>query len=187
MENRKIHLLISDLVIIGISILFAIYLGKSGLIEKFLSSTKELEVVGSFVAGLFFTSIFTTAPAIVALGELGANNSVLLVAIFGALGAMIGDFIIFKFIRDRFSDHIIELLGLNSRKHRFKMLFKSGLMRKASFIVGGIIIASPLPDELGVSLIGFSKADTKLFAAISLSFNFIGIVIVGLIAKSLIQ
>lgn len=186
MKSRKIVTLVQDLFILALSICFAIYLGSSGLIEKFLLSTKEIEIVASFVAGMFFTSIFTTAPAIVALGELSANNSILLVSIFGAIGALIGDYILFRFIKDRFSDHIMEILGSYTRKKRFKLVFKSGLMRKASFIIGGFIIASPLPDELGVSLIGFTKADTKSFAAVSLAFNFIGIVLIGLVAKSII-
>ena len=52
-------------------------------------------------------------------------------------------------------------------------------------MLGGIIIASPFPDELGISLLGFSKMKTTAFIPVSLIFNFLGILAIGLIAKAI--
>ena len=51
--------------------------------------------------------------------------------------------------------------------------------------MGGLIIASPFPDELGIGLLGFSKMRTRWFVLLSFTFNFIGIFLIGLVAKTL--
>ena len=52
-------------------------------------------------------------------------------------------------------------------------------------MLGGIIIASPFPDELGISLLGFTKTKTNAFIPVSLVFNFIGILLIGIVARTI--
>jgi hypothetical protein len=40
-------------------------------------------------------------------------------------------------------------------------------------------------DELGIAILGFSKMRVKYFAMLSFVFNFLGITVIGLIARSL--
>lgn len=176
--------LLQDLLIIVSSIIFAYVLVKTEAISLVLATTQEFEIVGSFIAGLFFTSVFTTAPAIVALGELSLASTLLPVAFFGALGAVIGDLVIFSFIRDRFSDHLMEVMHLKKEGKKIKIRNHLRLFRWVSFFVGGIILASPLPDEIGIGLLGFSKMDLKWFIPTSFTFNFIGIMLIGIIAHA---
>ena len=61
---------------------------------------------------------------------------------------------------------------------------KLKFFRWLTFLVGGLIIASPLPDELGISILGFSKMKVSWFIAISLVFNFIGILLIGVVARA---
>lgn len=185
MNNRKNDLM-QDIAIIALSVIVAIILVKTQVLTKILTSTRELEIIGSFIAGMFFTSIFTTAPAIVTLGEIARSNSILLTAFFGGLGAVVGDLIIFRFVRDRFSEHLINLVTNKSGKARLKALFKLRFFRWLTFLIGGLIIASPLPDELGISFLGLSKTRTSLFIPLSFIFNFLGILLIGLIAKSIL-
>jgi len=183
-HNNK-NFLMQDIMLIVLSVIFAVVLVKTDLLIKILTSTRELEFLGSFISGIFFTSIFTTAPAIVTLGELARANSIASVAILGAMGAIIGDMIIFRFIRDRFSEHLMELVKHQGIGKRIKVLLKLRLFRWLTFLTGGLIIASPLPDELGIGLLGFLKIKTPRFILISFLFNFIGILLIGLIAKTL--
>jgi len=185
MNNSKNNLLLHDIFIIVLSIFVAIFLIKTEFLAKIMTSTKELELIGSFVAGMFFTSVFTVAPAVAVLGEIAQANSIILTAIFGAMGAVIGDLVIFRFIRDRFSEHLMELIKHQGTGKRIKALFKLRFFRWLTFFVGGLIIASPLPDELGISLLGFSKMKTLWFIPLSFTFNFIGILLIGLVAKTL--
>lgn len=185
MNNRKNNFLLQDVAIVVFSIFIAVILVKTDFLGKILTSTKEWEILGSFVAGMFFTSVFTTAPAIVTLGEIAHANSVVITAFFGGAGAIVGDLIIFWFIRDRLSEHFLELIQHKGVGKRIKALLKLKYFRWSTFLLGGLVVASPLPDELGISILGFSKIRMSWFILISFSFNFIGILIIGLIAKSL--
>ena len=185
LDNHKNSFLLQDIAIIVLSIVIAVILVETNVLIKILTSTQELELLGSFIAGMFFTSIFTTAPAIVTLGEIARANSILPTAFFGAMGAMVGDLIIFRFVRDRFSEHLMEIIKHQGAGKRIKLLLKLKIFRWLTFLAGGLIIASPFPDELGVSLLGFSKMRTSWFIPLSFTFNFIGILLIGLVVKAL--
>ncbi|OHA17717.1 MAG: hypothetical protein A2664_03835 [Candidatus Taylorbacteria bacterium RIFCSPHIGHO2_01_FULL_46_22b] len=185
-RRRHNNFLLQDVGIIILSILVAILIEQTGALDQLIASTREFRFLGSFVAGLFFTSVFTTAPAMVVLGEMAHANGIWETAFFGAFGSLIGDLVIFRFIRDRLSEHLIELWREQHRFRRFTKLFKLRLFRWLTFLAGGLIIASPLPDELGVSLLGLSKARMSVFIPLSLVFNFIGLVLIGLVASKLL-
>lgn len=184
-NDRTNGFLLHDVLIIAVSIVVALLLVQTDVLIKILLSARELEVLGSFIAGMFFTSVFTTAPAIVTLGEIARVNSILLVSLFGALGAVVGDVIIFRFIRDRFSEHLLQLAQHSGIGKRTRILLRLKLFRWVSLFVGGLIIASPLPDELGISVLGFSKVRTSWFIPLSFAFNFLGILLIGLIARAI--
>lgn len=181
----KKRFLQQDLAIIVISILIALMLVKTKVLSSIFVSTAEWGLIGSFIAGLFFTSVFTTAPAIVTLGEIANSGSLFLTALFGAMGALIGDLIIFRFVRDRLGEHIFEALKHGSFLKRLRHFLRLKYFRWFTFMVGGLIIASPLPDELGIGLLGFSKMKTTKFIPLSLIFNFIGILAIGFVARSI--
>ena len=109
MNNHKENL-IKDMSIIALSVLIAVILVKTEVLINILASSKELELFGSFIAGMFFTSVFTVAPATVVLVEIARLNSLFLVALFGGIGAMIGDIIIFRFVKNRLSEDVLFLL-----------------------------------------------------------------------------
>src|SRR3989338_5890405 len=165
MNNNKYNL-IKDTSIIALSVLIAIILVKAEVLVSILASSKELELFGSFIAGMFFTSIFTVAPATVVLAEIAQVNSIFWVALFGGVGAMIGDLIIFRFVKNRLSDDILYLLK-KSKSERLVSIFRLRIFRWLIAFLGALIIASPLPDELGLAMIGFSKIKTSLFIPIS--------------------
>lgn len=182
---RNNSFILKDMLIIGVSICLAVFLANTNLLVNILTSTKELQMFGSLIAGIFFTSIFTTAPAIATLGEIAQNNSILTTALFGAIGAVLGDLIIFRFIRDRLSDHLAELVKHQGFTKRTKALFRLKMFRWFTFLLGGLILASPFPDELAVSIFGFLHIKTSWFIPISFIFNFAGIVLIGLVASAL--
>ncbi|HEY9584469.1 MAG TPA: hypothetical protein VJI33_02745 [Candidatus Paceibacterota bacterium] len=173
----------TDILIILASIIFATVLVKFHVIELVIGKTESNILIGSFVSGLFFTSIFTTAPAIVALGEISKLNNIFLVAILGGLGAMVGDYIIFRFFRNRLGDDILQLIR-GRKKHWWKHLFKSHLGKRILAVLGALIIASPLPDELGLMLMGVSKLKNSTFLPLSFLMNSLGILIIALVANN---
>ena len=173
-----------DISIVALSIVFAVYLVTSGVVHELLALTGESFLIASFIAGLFFTSFFTTAPAIVVLGELAQEGNILVVASVGALGAMLLDLVLFSFVRDRVAkDASVLLKGKHFKGVRH--LFKSRLMHRILPVLGALIIASPFPDEIGLTLMGVSKLSTTRFLVISYAMNFLGILIIGLVARAL--
>jgi len=182
--NNYQNNLIRDLALVVFSVLIAIILAKTGVLQDLITSTKEMRFIGSFIAGIFFVSVFTAAPATVVLGEIAQSNSVITVAILGGLGALIGDLIIFRFVKDRVSEHFNYLIKI-SRSERFFSIFKLKLFRWIIPFVGALIIASPLPDEIGVTMLGLSKMKNSYFILLSFVLNSAGVLIIGLIAKAL--
>lgn len=178
--------LIADLIIVAVSVAAAVVLAQTGLIERFLLWLELPLAFESALAGLFFTSVFTTAPAMVALGELMQHGGSLpVVALFGALGALCGDLIIFRFVRNRLLAHAATLIDCAGPMARLCTLSEVRIFRYLSLFLGGIIIASPLPDELGLTLMGLSRVRAGFFIPLSLLFNFLGILLIGAVARSL--
>ena len=81
MKKREWHNLMRDIGIVGMSILVAFLLIKTGTIRNIFTETHGLKIIGSFFGGMFFVSIFTAAPALVFLIEVARSNSIFLVAL----------------------------------------------------------------------------------------------------------
>lgn len=184
--SRTFLPLLVDGFIVAVSIMVAVGLAQSGAIDRLLAWVALPLPIESLLAGLFFTSVFTTAPAMVALGALAqGGGSLVVVSVFGALGAVMGDLFIFTFIRGRLATHAATLINCDGPMGRLCTLSELRLFRYLSLFIGGIVIASPLPDELGLAFLGLSRIRTSLFLPLSFAFNFIGILLIGTIAQSL--
>ncbi|MBI4085598.1 MAG: hypothetical protein HY432_03810 [Candidatus Liptonbacteria bacterium] len=183
--NRQKGNLIRDLGIIVFSIFVAVVLVKTGAVEYLLANAEGSKFLGSFLAGLFFVSIFTVVPAAVVLIEIAKINPVWEVALIGGAGALAGDFIIFQFVRDNLVADIRWLVQ-KTKQERLVSIFHLKLFRWLVPFVGALVIASPLPDEIGLAMMGLSKMKTAAFIPVSFLLNFLGILIIGLMAKLLI-
>ncbi len=168
-----------DLFIIGFSIVVAILLIKSNAIITLINSTKEYAILASFISGIFYTSIFTVAPASAAIVEIVQKTDPFLIAFVGGFGALLGDYIIFKYIRDNISGYIAAI----AKKIRRESILESKLFSWSFSLIGAFIVASPLPDEIGLAMMGITKMKTAYFAPISYILNFIGILVLALIGK----
>lgn len=178
------HNLMRDLSIIIIGIVVAIIFVKSGMLSRVLESTKEIKFFGSFVSGIFFTSVFTAVPATFIFAELAKTDSIFWVSILGGFGALFGDFIIFRFVRDNLSRDFLYLIK-KTKSGRFFSIFKIKFFGWIVPFFGALIIASPLPDEIGLAMMGLSKMKIYLFVPLSFLLNSIGILIICLITKSI--
>lgn len=183
MKERKKRI-ISDGLVILLSVAIAILLVKSPYLGILIRSVDGYYLLAAFVAGIFFTSAFTTAPAIAVLAKLGLAYNPFLIALVGALGSLIGDLIIFSFVKSHIREDVDFLLSLGKSK-RAKHILKRRFVRWSLAFFGALVIASPLPDELGLALMGLSDIKTSRFSLISYVFNAIGILAIALIARSI--
>jgi len=175
--------LLVDAVLLAASVVLAVAIVQTDAVGELLLWVGEGFVLASFIAGLFFTSVFTAAPAIVVLGELSVEGNILIVALIGALGSVIGDLLLFTFVRRRVSADATFLLN-GPRLHRVARVFRRRHFRRVLPILGALIIASPLPDELGLTLLGISSIKMRSFLLLSYVMNAAGILIIGLIARA---
>ena len=173
-----------DMFFIVLSLLVAFILVRLGVANSIVSLSQEGKIVGSFISGVFFTSAFTISPASIAIAMLSKTMSVFVLAFWGACGAVLGDMILFLFIRDRFADDLEAALHHYHDKKLTKF-FHRRFFHWLTPLVGAIVIASPLPDELGITMMGVSRIRTWTLVAISFSMNFLGILLVAAIAHSL--
>lgn len=173
-----------DIIAVGVSVLLAWFLISSGAFSGLIASTDAGKIFESFVIGIFFTSAFTLAPAAIFLAELSQAISPWAVALFGALGAMCGDLILFLFIRDRLAGDIKALFPKSVVRH-FLNSFHLGFWKWLAPLLGALIIASPLPDEFGISLLGLSRIRVAVLLPVALVMNFLGILLITAVANVL--
>lgn len=126
-RNEKSNIL-RDIGVIALSIVIAAILAKTGVLASILTSTEEWRLFGALIAGMFFVSVFTAAPAGVALFEIAAANSIWEVALFGGIRALIGDLLIFRFIKDSLSEDIHWLIR-TTKQERLVSIFRLKMFR----------------------------------------------------------
>ncbi len=165
--------LTKDLILIIIGFGFAVFLSRAGVLDEIISLFGN-GIIASFFAGIFFTSAFTLGPATVALTHIASYTPIPTVALWGGLGALCGDLILFFFIRDRFTNDLMRALKPSFVKHVLHSLH-FGFLKWLSPVIGALIIASPLPDELGVALMGLSKTRVAVLVPVSFAMNMLGI------------
>ena len=161
--------------------MIALLLSQIGFLQWFVGLLGG-SIIASFVAGIFFTSAFTIAPSAIVLSQIGGHVSPHIVAIIGALGATCGDLLLFTFIRDRFAKDLMNSLRPSIVKKILHSLHL-GFLKWLSPILGALIIASPLPDELGLTLLGLSRTRILVLIPISFIMNTIGIYVIIMFAS----
>ena len=173
-DKKNAYALLSDIVMISVGIVIAVVLSKVGIMEYVVNSFSDYYIITSFIAGIFFTSIFTLAPSSVTLVHLSQTAPMSSIVFWGGLGAMFGDLILFLFVKDRFAEDLKKVMKPYHMKYFLKSLH-FGFMRWLSPIIGALLIASPLPDEFGITLLGMSKVKVTVLMPIAFLMNMLGI------------
>lgn len=183
MRKRGFKLKYPKFTLLFLTFIFAYILFSAKIFLPLRSFLLSLGYLGIFVSGIFYSYSFTSASATASLLFLSNKQNIFLAGLLGGLGALISDLIIFNFIKFSFKDEIIKL----SKEKIFNFKKKKSIFQRYFLIIlGGLIIASPLPDEIGVSLMALSKkVSTRLFILLSYFLNSIGIMIILTIGELL--
>lgn len=172
-----------NVTLLVVSLLVAIILLANGWLGHLTGSLGTLGYIGVFLAGSLFVSTFTIAPAAAVLFEFGQTLDPLLVALVGGVGAALGDYVAYRFIRDRLIAELNPILKALHLYRRIDILHTRYFAWLAP-VVGAAIIASPLPDEIGLSLLGLKRMNVPAFLALAFVLNAIGIFIIALAAQA---
>ena len=184
MELHRNNLL-RDISVVFLSVLVALVLIKTDAINSMLGATRAAGFTGSFIAGIFFVSIFTSVPATVALAELSLHHSLYWTAFFGGLGALAGDIAIFRLVRGSVLSNLLYRSFQNKESGLLMRFFRHKTVGWATKILGAIIVASPFPDEIGLALMGLTGIPIRTLMPLSFLLNFAGILAVGITARSI--
>ena len=166
-----------------ISFIALFLLAKTTLVSDFTSAISSFGYLGAIVTGVFFVSTFTVAPAGLVIFKLAAVLNPLGIALAAGLGALIGDFLIFRF----FKDHVFEELRPFFRRlgtHSLMRIFSTPYFAWILPVLGAFIIASPFPDEIGIGLMGISRMKTWQFLLLAFVLNSTGIFFIVTLANS---
>lgn len=143
---------------------------------------KQQAYVGAFVAGLLSASFFTAAPAVVLTIQLATGPfDPLLLALIAGIGNAIGDIILLLFFEERIFHELrplLKKLGFVHKKRRRKR------MSAPLLLTGSFILMTPLPDEVGLGLLGISHFPKVFVFIICLALNTFGAAVVVLAARS---
>jgi hypothetical protein len=136
--------------------------------------------LSTFFVGMGYSFSFTAPFSVGAFYELAPHVHPLLGGLIGGVGASLADLFIFSFLRFTFFDEI-EMLMASFTERFHHVLHQSTLYERLRpyllWTLGGLIIASPLPDELGMVIIGRQgQVHPRLFMALCFVLNTIGII-----------
>lgn len=161
------------LVILGIFL--ALIISRVEAFHSFLIHLGGLGYFGAFIAGILFVNTFTVSTGALILLVLSEQISAVGIGLVAGLGAVIGDIIVFQFVKDDLVKELKFVYNKIDSKHHLIKLLHSKYFNWSLPVIGAIIIASPFPDELGVTLMGISKMKTYRFVLISYFLNSVGI------------
>lgn len=159
-------------IIVGIGI--AVALSQNTAFHQFLLHLGSFSYVGAFVAGVLFVSTFTVGVASVILFSLAQQLPPLPLAFVAGAGAVMGDFFIMHVIGDTLKTEIRDYPN-RKQLHKIEHLIHTKYFNWILPVIGAVIIASPLPNELGITLIGLTNMHKIRFIFLSYFLNTIGI------------
>lgn len=161
-----------------LAIIGAYFVFQIPAIVAFITDLDVLIYLAVFFGGLLYSAGFTTP---IATGFFLALQVPLpiIAALVGGVGALLADLGIFSFIRLSLMDEFNRLEHSSFIRHLVsgvRSIVPQRLRTWLVYIFVAVIIASPLPDEVGVALLaGFTKVHPLGFMAISYLGNVAGI------------
>ena len=153
--NRHTKHHYKNIIFVCIGICAAILLARNDAFHAILVHLGTFRYFGAFLAGLLFVSTFTAPTGIIMLLILARLYTPIEIGLIAGAGAVLSDTLIFYFVKDDLSNELADLYKHFGGSH-FKHLLHTKYFRWTLPVAGAIIIATPLPDELGVSLLSIS-------------------------------
>ena len=165
-----------------LSLVIFLILAEHPAIKNTISFIGNFGYIGAFFVGILFVSVFTVAPASVVLFYLAETLNPLGIALAAGTGGVVGDYLILRYLKDRV---FVELRPLMQKESKpIKKLFKTPYFAWIVPIVGVLIIMSPVPDEIGIGLLGISKMKTWQLMGLLYFLDVVGILLIVIAAKS---
>lgn len=176
---------------LGFSIVLAYLLYRQGAFVWVHHVLNGRGYVSTFVAGLFFTFGFTSAFSVALFIEVADSVNPVLAAVLAGIGAAISDMTIFQFIRFSLEDELVRLQCTRTVTRIRDLFTNHHILRHLKmyliWALAAFFIASPLPDEIAITMLNGMclTLNRRLFALLCFTLNTIGILVIFLAARAL--
>lgn len=181
----KLRKLVVKTVIFILSLSFAWWTVKSSNLHGLVESILPLRFVAEIVAGILYSSFLTSPVSVAMLIVLAQDNNPILTALLAGGGAVLTDLIILKFFRKELSSDL-NLVSKELHLQKINRLLKRFHLDFAVPFLGAVIVASPLPDELGLMMLGASRLNYRYLIVLTYVLNTTGILFITIPANLLL-
>ena len=173
-ETKKARKIFSfkypKILILIILIGLAYYLFSTPVASTWINYFENLGYLGILISGALIPLGFTAPFGLGLLSNIVPSN-IFLASIIGGFGALLADLLIFNTIKLSFTDELKKLEKTKAIKEIEKVVKKYKrvkIVHYMMYLFAGIMIVSPLPDEIGVSMLaGLTTINQFKFALIS--------------------
>lgn len=158
----------------------------TALIQGLLDTIHTAGLLGVFLTGIMFVSFLTAGPATLILINIAPDYNPILLATVAATGSLIGDWIILRFVEDKVGYELQPL----AKKYGIMPIIKqmrTKRFRPFAIVTALVFIASPLPDEAGLGLLGMTKTPVRKLMPVLLILNAAGIYLLVIAARALVK
>jgi len=159
-----------------ISFFIGLFILQSEQLHTAILHLGNFEYIGAFIAGFFVISTFTAVPSLAVLLTLNEAIDPLVLSLIAGTGGACGDYLMMRYFRSEM-DELLRVSKLKRHKVLNKII-RAKLFHWIGPLIGALIIASPFPDEIGITLLGISKLEMKKFLFLVFFLDTIGIYLI---------
>jgi uncharacterized membrane protein YdjX (TVP38/TMEM64 family) len=140
---------------------------------------------GTFLAGLLYPYTLTSSAGTAILLILAKEQNILLAGVIAGIGALISDIILFLFVKRNFSNEV-QKLSKETVVQTINRWIPCSVRVYLLATFASILIASPLPTEIGIMLMtSIKNMSTKKFVIIVYILHVSAIFIILLIGSTI--
>lgn len=173
----------TTMAVLAIVVFLALF--NTTIVATLVALIEQLGYFGAFLAGLFSVSFFTAAPALVLLVDLSNEVDPIALAIIAGAGSMIGDWLLLQFFEEKVI-HELAPLGRRLRLGKLTNFLRRKYTSWILVVLGSFVLASPIPDEIGLALLGISHFPRRYLLVICFVLNTLGMLALIFAARLII-
>lgn len=162
----------TPLLAFGIGVVLAVLFVAFPAFHSLLSKVDRLGYPGMVLAGIMYGSAVTSSIATVVFVNTPPHLNPIVVGLIAGLGAAAYDLVLFLITRKETEHGWLAAAFARMRERRH-------VPNWTTLVLGMLILASPLPDELAAGLFGINRSRAMPFFFLSFASNALGIVLLS--------
>jgi hypothetical protein len=176
------------LLLLCTSFMAAYLLYQVGAFDALPHLLKGYGYISMFFAGMLFCLGFTAPFGVFVFVEMAPDVNPFLAALIGGAGGLCMDMILFEAARLSFREELHRLTSTGLFRKAIRLLYHESVSDRLReyflWVFAGFLIASPLPDEIGLTMLsGVATIDVRKLAVMCFVLDVLGILVVLLLAR----